>query len=204
MNEDALFPATGMPDKDWWQALWPDPGAVLRTVGIESRMHTVDLCCGDGLFTESMCQRVNPGMTWAVDLDEFLLGQAELACSNCTNFRAVLGDACDLPGLIDEPVDFVFMANTFHGVPDKAGLAKAVRQVLKPGGRFAIISWHRRPREETVVLDQARGPATALRLEPEEIREVVEPTGLQQDKLVDVGPYHYGIVFRKPDRQMNT
>ena len=28
MNDDALFPATLMPDKDWWQALWPDPEAV--------------------------------------------------------------------------------------------------------------------------------------------------------------------------------
>ena len=24
-----LFPATAMPDPDWWQALWPRPGEVI-------------------------------------------------------------------------------------------------------------------------------------------------------------------------------
>ena len=58
MNDDALFPATIMPDKDWWQTLWPDPEAVLRSVGIEPEMNVVDLCCGDGHFTRPMCNLV--------------------------------------------------------------------------------------------------------------------------------------------------
>jgi len=46
MADKELFPATLMPDKDWWQALWPDPRAVLTAVGIEPGMQVVDLCCG--------------------------------------------------------------------------------------------------------------------------------------------------------------
>lgn len=33
MADVRLFPATIMPDRDWWHALWPDPEAVLRTIG---------------------------------------------------------------------------------------------------------------------------------------------------------------------------
>jgi SAM-dependent methyltransferase len=197
LNHRALFPGTGMPDKDWWHALWPDPDADLRAVGIEPGMGVVDLCCGDGYFTNPMCQRVDPGITWAVDLDDSLLQRAALACVDNTNFRAILGDARDLPELVGVPVDFVFIANTFHGVPDKTALSKAVHQRLNPAGRFAIINWYRRPREETVVLGQPRGPGTDLRMQPTDVRAVVEPVGFKEIKLVDVGPYHYGIVFQK-------
>ncbi len=197
MNDDARFTATLMPDKDWWQALWPDPETVLRGVGIEPEMNVVDLCCGDGHFTRPMCQLVHPGKTWALDLDADLLSQAEQACQDNPNFQAIAADARELPKRIDTTVDFVFIANTFHGVPDKTGLSKAVHQALKPGGRFAIINWYRRPREETTVLDQPRGPDTDLRMEPEEVQQVVEPAGFKLEKIVDVGPYHYGAVFLK-------
>jgi hypothetical protein len=30
MIQDRLFPATGMPDRNWWHALWPDPDGVVR------------------------------------------------------------------------------------------------------------------------------------------------------------------------------
>jgi predicted methyltransferase len=46
-----FVPATGMPDPDWWQALWPDPRNVLVEMGVEAGEIVVDLSCGDGLFT---------------------------------------------------------------------------------------------------------------------------------------------------------
>ena len=52
MPDERLFPATIMPDSDWWHALWPDPEAVLKAVGIKPDMQVVDLCCGDGHFTK--------------------------------------------------------------------------------------------------------------------------------------------------------
>ena len=197
MNKDALFPATMMPDADWWQALWPDPEAVLRKVGIKPEMQVVDLCCGDGHFSKPMCQLVHPGRTWALDLDKDLLAQAEQGCEDNPNFHAILGDARELPKQIKEPVDFVFIANTFHGVPDKRALSEAVHESLKPGGHFAVINWYRLPRETTTVLDQPRGPDTELRMEPEEVKAHVELAGFELEKVVDVGPYHYAAIFVK-------
>ena len=197
MPDERLFPATIMPDSDWWHALWPDPEAVLKAVGIKPDMQVVDLCCGDGHFTKPMCQLVHPGKTWALDLDKRLLGQAEKACRDNPNFHAVLGDARELPELIDKPVDFAFIANTFHGVPDKTALSSAVHDALKEDGCFVVINWYRRPREETKVLDQPRGPDTELRMDPEDVRQVVEPAGFFLDKVVDVGPYHYAAIFVK-------
>ena len=197
MSDEALFHATLMPDSDWWQALWPDPIGVLRQVGIKQGMRVVDLCCGDGHFTRPLCELVTPGEALAMDLDPGLLQQAAQACAEQSNFRPLLGDARLLPSRIDGQVDFVFIANTFHGVPDKPALSKAVHDTLRPGGLFAVVNWYRRPREETQVLGQPRGPDTALRMQPEEVCKVVEPAGFALQTTVDVGPYHYGAVFQK-------
>lgn len=197
MQDELLFPATIMPDKDWWHALWPNPEAVLCAVGIEPGMDVVDLCCGDGHFTAPMCRLVDSSKTWALDLDPSLLAEAEQACRGSRNFQSVLADARDLPQQVGTPVDFVFIANTFHGVPDKVGLAKAAYGALRSDGHFAVVNWYRRSREETKVLDQPRGPDMALRMEPEDVQQVVEPAGFILEKVVDVGPYHYGAVFVK-------
>ena len=115
-----------------------------------------------------------------------------------TNCDYVAGDAYELAKLVPGPADFVFMANAFHGVPDRPRLALAVRAALKPGGLFAIINWHQRPREETTVLGEPRGPKTELRLSPEQTIEAVESSGLKLVHLVEVPPYHYGAVFELP------
>ena len=195
MNKDKLFPATIMPDKDWWHALWPDPARVLHDVGIASGMCSMDLCCGDGYFTRPMCELTS--QVYGLDLNPDLLSQAELACSTYSNFQPILGDAYDLPQLVDGLVDFVFMANTFHGVPEQPRLSRAIYETLNEAGRFAVINWYRRPREETTVLDQPRGPDKELRMQPEDVLQVVEPAGFMLERIIDVGPYHYGAVFIK-------
>jgi SAM-dependent methyltransferase len=109
-----------------------------------------------------------------------------------------LGDAYGLVEYVPWPVDFVFMANSFHGVPDRERLARVVGEALKPGGRFAVVNWHRLPREKTTVLGQPRGPKTELRLSPEQTVKAVEAGGLEAKEIVDIPPYHYGAVFEKP------
>lgn len=38
-----IFPATGMPDQDWWGTHFvPDPDAVVKALGIAPRMVVID------------------------------------------------------------------------------------------------------------------------------------------------------------------
>lgn len=185
-----------MPDPGWWEALWPDPAKVLTDVGVEPGMDVVDVCCGDGWFTLPLARLA--GSVVAIDIDAALLEAAKVrmaergGASNCTFVEA---NAYDIGTVIRDPVDHVFLANAFHGVPDRPRLAAAVRDVLKPGGLFSIVSWHARPREETPVLGQPRGPATELRMTPGQTIAGVEPSGLRHVRTVEVSPYHYGAVF---------
>jgi ubiquinone/menaquinone biosynthesis C-methylase UbiE len=188
-----------MPDPDWWEALWPQPEAVIASLGIEPGTDVVDLCCGDGLFAVPLARVARRVV--AVDLDPTMLerARARLVAAGVTNYRLVAGDACSVAELVPVPVDVVFIANTFHGVPDKGRLAHAVADVLRPRGRFIIVNWHRRPREETTVLGQSRGPKTEMRMSPADVSAAVGPAGFKMLSVIELPPYHYGAIFEKAD-----
>lgn len=190
------FPATSMPDRDWWAALWPDPAQVLRQIGIEPDMAVLDLCCGDGYFTGPLAQLVG-GRVYAIDLDAGLIEQAkaEVARYGSSVRQWICADARRVDELLDDTVDYILLANTFHGVPDQPALARAARNVTKPGGLFGVVNWHRRPREQTTVLGQPRGPASEVRMAPEQVSAVVEPCGFKTIRIIDLPPYHYAVVM---------
>ncbi len=199
-TEPEFYRAVGMPDRDWWQALWPDPEGVMRKVGAAPGIRAVDLCCGDGYFTAPLSRLVQPTQVIAIDLSPDMLRRAreEVAASGADNVIFIEGNTDDLPEFLTEPVDLVIIANTFHGVPDQMEMAQTVRQVLAPGGHFVVINWYPIPREQTPVLDMPRGPATELRMSPEATKQVIEPSGLREVGVIDVGPYHYASIFTKP------
>jgi ubiquinone/menaquinone biosynthesis C-methylase UbiE len=193
-----FFEGTEMPVAGWWEALWPDPAGVLAAVGITPGMEVIDLCSGDGWFTLQIA-KVARHVT-AIDIDPALLQVARhrLAENGVTNCDFMAGDAYELGSLVPSRADFVFMANAFHGVPDRPRLSGAVRAALKPGGQFAVVNWHPRPREETTILGEPRGPKTELRLSAQETTAAVEASGLTRVRLIEVPPYHYGAVFAQP------
>lgn len=191
-----FFQGTGMPDPGWWEALWPDPVKVLTDCGVKPGMDVIDLCAGDGWFTWPLAKIARSVI--AIDIDGALLAAAKVRFAErggAANISLIEADAYDLARVVREPVDHVFLANAFHGVPDKPRLARAVHEVLKPGGLFAIVGWHARPREETKVLGEPRGPATELRMTPAETVAAVEPGGFTLRDVAEVSPYHYGAVF---------
>jgi SAM-dependent methyltransferase len=197
-NIPGFFQGTEMPTAGWWEALWPDPAGVLAALGLKRGTEVVDLCSGDGWFTlqiAKLARRVT-----AIDIDSDLLAVARhrLGESGMKNCDFVPGDAYALATLVREPADFVLMANAFHGVPDRPRLARAVRATLKQDGRFAIVNWHQRPREETMILGEPRGPKTELRLSPQQTVDAVQSSGLKLAELIELPPYHYGAVFEQP------
>src|SRR5687768_2874280 len=128
-----FFEGTGMPDPGWWEALWSDPVGVLTKVGMTPGMDVVDLCSGDGWFTLQIA-KISRSVV-SIDIDGKLLAtaKARLAENGVTNCTFVEANAYEVAKIIREPVDYVLLANAFHGVPDRPWLARAVRDVLRPG-----------------------------------------------------------------------
>jgi ubiquinone/menaquinone biosynthesis C-methylase UbiE len=185
-----------MPDAEWWQTLWPDPTKVLAEMGVAPGMIAVDLCCGDGLFTAPLAGIAL--RVYAVDIDPAMLDHARgRVAATAGNCRFIVADAMTIDAVVPEPVDYVFLANTFHGVPDQLGLTRAVAASLKPRGRFGIVNWHRRRRAETVVLGQPRGPKTEMRTEAEDVAAIAKHARLLPNRTVELPPYHYGVILER-------
>jgi SAM-dependent methyltransferase len=185
-----FFPASRMPDRDWWSALWPDPEGVLKKLEVPQGRPAVDLCCGDGHFTASLARLVAPARVYALELDPEILQRARerVAGRGETNCVFVQDDARNLAQHIPAPVGFVLIANTFHGVPEKMDLARLVHKVLEARGTLAIVNWHPMSREQTRVLGQPRGPATEMRMSLEQTRVAVEPAGFEPKRPVELPP----------------
>ena len=196
MSDADLFPATSMPDREWWSALWPHPEATLKALGVTPEMAVLDLCCGDGYFTAPLAKIVG-GKVYALDLDCAMLeaAKAEVARQGASVRQWICADAVALASHLAEPVDYVLIANTFHGVPDQRGLARAVRAVLRRQGLFCIVNWYPAEREDTPVLGQPRGPKAETRMSPQSVAAVVEPAGFRLIRIVELPPYHYGALF---------
>ena len=186
-----------MPTAGWWEALWPDPAGVLAAVGVKPGMDIVDLCSGDGWFTLQIAKRARHVISIDIDRNLLDVARARLAESGIANCDFIEGNAYDIDKLVARPADLVFMANAFHGVPEQTRLARAVANALLPRGHFAIVNWHARPREQTTILGEPRGPATELRITPEATRAAVEPAGFRTARVVELPPYHYGAIFEK-------
>ena len=165
---------------------WPDDWSDRRRPG-----------CGDGWFTLPIAQIARD--VTAIDIDAALLKIArartmEAGVANCTFVEA---DAFAIGEHVCSPADHVFLANVFHGVPERSRLARTVHDVLRPGGLFSVVNWHAKPREQTTVLGEPRGPATELRITPEQTIRSVQMGGLRFAKQVEVSPYHYAVIFER-------
>ena len=112
-----FFPATTMPDADWWQALWPDPPKILAEMGVEPGVVAADLCCGDGLFTVPLARIAK--RVYAIDIDPAMLdrARARVAEARVDNCEFVVADAMAVDAVVPEPVDYVFLATPSTASP---------------------------------------------------------------------------------------
>lgn len=192
------FRNTAQPDWDWWGRLWPAPAETLRTIGLEAGRSLAEVACGNGYFAIPAARLTAPAPVYAIDLDDDVL--AELAriadLQALSNVRTIQGDARDLPTLLPDPVDDVLVANVFHGVDDRRTFLERAAAALADGGRLVVVNWHDRPREETVVAGDPRGPPTELRLSPAETGEAVaDAIDVRAVERHELPPYHYALVF---------
>jgi ubiquinone/menaquinone biosynthesis C-methylase UbiE len=198
-----FFQGTEMPDAGWWEALWPDPARVLTESGLAHGATAVDLCAGNGWFTLPMARMARHVVAIDIDADLLSLARRRVSEAGLTNCQFIVADAYDLRANIFAPVDFVFLANAFHGVPDTQRLCSSVAETLLPGGKFTVVNWHQKPREGTTVLGQPRGPKTELRMSPETVTRAVEQSGVKLVRVAQIPPYHYSAIFQKPRASAN-
>jgi len=158
---------------------WQQKERVVAALRLTEGSSVADLGAGGGYFTFDLAEAVGPrGRVYAVDVDEDMLAYlAEEAQSrglgNVTPVRA--GE--DSPRL-PEPVDLIFISNTYHHLADRTRYFERARDSLRPGGRIAIVEYDGR---NSGFFGLFADHAT----EPERIRREMEEAGYRVAEETD-------------------
>ncbi len=155
----------------------------------------LDLGCGRGAYSLPVAEIIGPaGRVYAVDLwaEGIAALQAEIDRHQLTNIEAIITDSGRPLPLAPASVDVCLLATVLHDLAEAgtaAGALAEAARVLKPGGKLAIVEFHK--------VAGPPGPPLHVKMSPEEVEAVVAPYGFHQEKLAEVGPHNYLLIFRR-------
>jgi len=168
---------------------------VLAALGVRPGQTVVDLGAGTGIYARLFSRAVGPGGTvYAVDIAKpFLeLISSYAAAEGIANIKTVLGEdrKTNLPAAA---ADLIFTSDVYHHFEYPQAMLADIKSVLKPGGQFIVVDFHRIP-----------GVTSAGRLEHvragmETVRAEIEQAGLTFVEEVKIKGFseNYFLRFRK-------
>lgn len=165
---------------------WQKPDEVIAALKLGPASVVGEIGAGSGFFTLRLAKVVRH--VYAVDAEPRLLEvlRDRLEKAAVRNVTPVLGMA-EHPLLPQGACDLALAVDTLHHFPDMAAYLKALAGVLRPGGRIAIVDWHKR--------ELPVGPTMERKVAREEALLAGEQAGLA---LVDEPaflPYQYFLVL---------
>lgn len=184
---------SGMPDEEMWDRFF-EPGKILDSFGLDRVQHLVEFGCGYGTFTLAAAA-IASGTVHALDIEPEMTASVQQKCQDAglTNVEVTLRDfVATGTGLAGNSMDAALLFNILHHEEPVALMSEALR-VLKPNGMLAVIHWNYDP-------TTPRGPAMEIRPRPEQCIQWGKEAGFRfkEQNRLDLPPYHYGLLFRKP------
>jgi len=108
------------------------------------------------------------------------------------NLEAIVADlTLEIP-LIDDAVDLCVMANVLHGFVENDKLDEVlteIRRVIKLGGIFSVVEFKK--------IKGLPGPPFDVRLNPQDVEDLLLKYGFKVTETIEVGKYHYMVNARK-------
>jgi ubiquinone/menaquinone biosynthesis C-methylase UbiE len=155
----------------------------------------LDLGCGQGAYTLPAAEIIGPsGRVYAVDLWAAGLAALREAAhrEKVKNLQTLVADSSQPLPLASGSIDVCLLATVLHDLAEAgtaAGTLREAARLLKTGGKLAIVEFNKKAGPP--------GPPVDIKMSPPEVEAMVAPYGFRQDKLVEVGPHNYLLIFRR-------
>ena len=184
---------SGMPEERLWTTFFA-PRDILTTLGLTPQSgDVVDFGCGYGTFTIAAAQ-ITSGIVYGVDVEPAMLATTLQKAKSLAlgNVRTIQRDfMADGTELAPDSIGYAMLFNVLHA-ENPLRLLREAQRVLAPGGKIAVIHWNYDP-------TTPRGPAMDIRPRPGQCQTWIRQAGFDLvEPLIDLPPYHYGIVGQKP------
>ncbi len=141
---DASAPGWKKWERQFIHNLQPLTDLLVRSAGIKPGYSVLDLACGTGEPGLTIAKIVGPsGRVVGVDLAPGMLvvARERMASQGLKNVTFQLNEHDDLPALQDSSFDAAVCRLGLMFMPDPVRMLKAIRRVLKPGGKASAVVW---------------------------------------------------------------
>ena len=168
---------------------------VLSAAGLKSGDVFLDAGCGDGYISIAASPLVEgEGKVYAIDVypESIEIVKKDVQKKRIKNLEAIIADLTSEIPLIDDSVDLCVMANVLHGFVENGELDKVlpeIKRVIKLGGIFSVVEFKK--------IEGLQGPPFEVRLNPQDVENVLIKYGFEVTETVEVGKYHYMVTARK-------
>jgi ubiquinone/menaquinone biosynthesis C-methylase UbiE len=162
---------------------------VLSAAGLKSGDVFLDAGCGDGYISIAASPLVEgEGKVYAIDVypESIEIVKKDVQKKRIKNLEAIIADLTSEIPLIDDSVDLCVMANVLHGFVENGELDKVlpeIKRVIKLGGIFSVVEFKK--------IEGLPGPPFEVRLNPQDVENVLIKYGFEVTETVEVGKYHY-------------
>lgn len=169
--------------------VWQKPVAVMNLLAIGEGHRVADLGAGTGYFTEYLSLQVGDGgFVTAVDIDpgmlEYIRNRDDMPHHRV---GTVLADPDD-PKLDPSSQDVVLVVDTWHHIKKRSRYIDKLADVLRTGGRVAIIDYR-------VDAEPPHGPPASKRLSRDKVVSEFERADWELVAESVALPYQYFLVF---------
>lgn len=187
-----------MPEETQWESYF-NPVQVLDRLHFGNFLGpVVEFGCGYGTFTIPAAQ-ASEAIVYAFDIELDMITRTSVKARDA-GLSNVLAEVRDFvthgTGLEEANADYCMLFNILHLEQPARLLSEALR-ILKPGKLLGILHWNYDPKTP-------RGPTMEIRPRPEQCQAWAVEAGFQPvSGLIDLPPFHYGLVFKRPQSSFN-
>jgi SAM-dependent methyltransferase len=172
------------PERDAWQK----PGAVIKALDLKRDTIVADIGSATGYFPVRFARALPKGRVYGIDIEksmvDYLNERAER--EDLPNLSSILGKP-DNPKL-PEPVDVVFICNTYHHIEDRQVYFEKLKKNLRAGAKLVIVDF--------IKGKLPIGPPDQMKLAPDEVNSELSALEYHLVQKLEMLPYQYVLIFQ--------
>lgn len=156
---------------------------------LEKHMIALDIGSGSGGWTVPLAKKLEYGKVYALEIKEEALSalRSKLDSEKIYNVEFLLADIEKGVKIGDSRIDFIILSNILFEIKEKDFVFTEIKRVLREGGYLLVVDWKK--------VDSV-GPKVKA-ISKEEVKLLAEKNSLKLENELDLGNYHFALIFKK-------